>query len=80
MPDLDPTHEHCGRIVIDYYDPGDGHSYPVVTIDPVGRIVPNALDRHLGTIYREIQTAQSLVRNGVTPPVPSRRKGLRNAA
>lgn len=43
----------------------NGVLVPKVEFAPVGRIWPQTIERHLGFLYREINKAQTIQRNGI---------------
>jgi hypothetical protein len=48
------------------FDFEGGSLRPSITFNPVGRINPQTVEKHLGFIYREITKAQSMQRSGIT--------------
>jgi hypothetical protein len=52
----------AGSMTIDFWD-YDGNVIPEIMFNPVGRITPNAIDRHLPHIYHQINIAQNKARH-----------------
>jgi hypothetical protein len=46
------------------FDFEGGAMRPSISFSPVGRITPMTVERHLGWLYRQIQMAQTIQRNG----------------